>query len=390
MKSNKFLHLLGLTIAALSLSSCGDSPVTPAFECDASEMRLNYYSIGLVADEEKQIVANFSPKAAYYHKPTFVSSNPDVAKVDENGNIKAKKAGLATITVSVNEGDAKISEEVRVFVGEKETGTSVLSDNVNKQLAYQAKFVKDGSAEVTEVHEIRNTDFFLEGVIQKGAYEDSTYTLSKKDGFIGFGGYESVLKAPEGNRESLHYGWAFLTGEDYISHLYHTYNSNKTRMSIPTQSYMSKGRFQCVSDILDNLFTRGSEIIVDQNLSTALEVSTLKGLRRGTVYTYHDADNDIMIYKESGKGSTTMEPEYESNYEVPAGTKMQAVQDITYCWHNGICVAEDIELDYNYDLSDGHWDRNLTLRFSCKVNDDVDVVLPNNSEYRVVDSIYDL
>ena len=391
MKNNKFLRLLGLTVASMSLTACGgESPYTPLYEVDVTEMRLNYYSLVLKKGEEKQLTASFSPKAAFYHKASYKSSNEDVVRVDEKGKVEARDAGIATITVTVGEGAKAISHDVRVYVGEECKSSMNLGEAAKKQLNYQKSI--GTFPDVSEIHEIRDTEFYCNDVINRGAAEDTVYVISKRDGYVGFNGFESDLKAPEGNREDVHYGWAFLTGEDYISHLYHTYNGVKTRMSIPTQSYIGKERIECVTDIIDNLFTRGSQVLIKQNVDSVTESETLADLSKGKYWEYHDDKNDILIYKEemTDRPAGTMDAEYESNYEIPAGTSLRADQYITYCWHNGVCVAEDLEINYRYTIDGDSWARNMILRYSNKINDDVNVVLPNNSEYRVVDSIYDL
>ncbi len=90
-------------------------------------IKLSNTSITLKVGATKRITATITPKNASNTTITWTSSNPKVATVDKNGNIRGIKAGTATITATID----GVKATVKVTV----TGTStvsVTSVSVNK------------------------------------------------------------------------------------------------------------------------------------------------------------------------------------------------------------------------------------------------------------------
>ncbi|WP_338449600.1 DUF3048 domain-containing protein [Niallia oryzisoli] len=78
-------------------------------------------TLGLVKDKfaEKQLSATLLPQNAYVNsKIIWTSSNDAVAKVDNNGTVKAVSEGTATITVTTEDGGHQDSIEVTVYPDE--------------------------------------------------------------------------------------------------------------------------------------------------------------------------------------------------------------------------------------------------------------------------------
>lgn len=67
----------------------------------ATGVKLNKNTLDLTVDSSETLTANVLPVDATNKDVTWVSSDTDVAAVDENGKVTAAKAGKATITVSV-------------------------------------------------------------------------------------------------------------------------------------------------------------------------------------------------------------------------------------------------------------------------------------------------
>ena len=66
-------------------------------------VKLNKTSATLRVGAEQKLTATISPSNATYKSVTWSSSDTSVATVDENGNVKALKAGTATITVKTSD-----------------------------------------------------------------------------------------------------------------------------------------------------------------------------------------------------------------------------------------------------------------------------------------------
>lgn len=65
--------------------------------------------------ETKQLQVKISPQEASNHKVIYASSNPEVAIVDDKGNIQAIKSGTTVITVKAEENDVQEKIEISVY-----------------------------------------------------------------------------------------------------------------------------------------------------------------------------------------------------------------------------------------------------------------------------------
>lgn len=82
-------------------------------------------------------VFTLSITSEYEEVPVWQSSNEDVAKVDQNGNVTLVGEGSATITVISGELTGKCSIEVilskeQQFIKDLEAGNAILSESLNK------------------------------------------------------------------------------------------------------------------------------------------------------------------------------------------------------------------------------------------------------------------
>ena len=87
----------------------GSSSVVPVSRITLDSSTKNVY-IGSTL----QIVPKFSPESATYKSVTYISSNPSVASVNENGVVSGLSEGQATITVSAKRDNVSASMVVNV------------------------------------------------------------------------------------------------------------------------------------------------------------------------------------------------------------------------------------------------------------------------------------
>ena len=80
---------------------------------------LNKTKLNLEVGKSSKLIATVNPSNATNKNVTWKSSNPNIASVDANGNIKALKAGTATITVMTKDGG--YTAKVAVTVTEANT-----------------------------------------------------------------------------------------------------------------------------------------------------------------------------------------------------------------------------------------------------------------------------
>jgi len=85
-----------------------------------TKVSLNKTSLTLTEGESEKLKATVKPTDATNKNVTWKSSNKDVATVDANGNVKALKAGTATITVTTKDGSYKATCKVTVIAKQQE------------------------------------------------------------------------------------------------------------------------------------------------------------------------------------------------------------------------------------------------------------------------------
>lgn len=82
--------------------------------------------------ESKQLQITISPPEASDHKVKYISSNPEIATVDEKGNIKAIRAGTVTITVKAKENN--VQSQISITVYSKVTGITLDQKEIYMQV----------------------------------------------------------------------------------------------------------------------------------------------------------------------------------------------------------------------------------------------------------------
>ncbi len=79
------------------------------------EIKLNINRTTLNKGEQEKLQVTIFPPEANKNKIQYISSNPKVAVVDENGNIKAISSGKTIITVKSKENDVRNQIEITVY-----------------------------------------------------------------------------------------------------------------------------------------------------------------------------------------------------------------------------------------------------------------------------------
>lgn len=82
--------------------------------------------------ETKQLQVKISPQEASNHKVIYASSNPEVAIVDDKGNIQAIKSGTTVITVKAEEND--VQEKIEISVYSKVTNVNLDKKQINMEV----------------------------------------------------------------------------------------------------------------------------------------------------------------------------------------------------------------------------------------------------------------
>lgn len=106
--------------------------VTEAPKVQIEKIEITIDNTILQKGDTKQLQVTIEPKEAENHKVEYISSNPNVVTVDENGILKATRSGKSTITVKAVENDVQNQIEIEVY--SKVTGVTLNEEKVYMQV----------------------------------------------------------------------------------------------------------------------------------------------------------------------------------------------------------------------------------------------------------------
>lgn len=106
--------------------------VTEVPPVQIEKIELNLDNTILEKGERKQIQVTISPQEASSHKVIYSSSNPEIASIDDKGNIQAIRSGNATITVKAEENT--VQSQIGIQVYSKVTGITLDQKEIYMQI----------------------------------------------------------------------------------------------------------------------------------------------------------------------------------------------------------------------------------------------------------------
>lgn len=115
------------TVTATTNDGSFTSNCVVSVKSPAQHVSLDKTSLKLLEGESGKLTATVYPLNSTQKTLTWVSDHPDVASVDNEGNVTARKAGAATITVKVAE---KVTAVCKVTVISRVTGISMSETTV--------------------------------------------------------------------------------------------------------------------------------------------------------------------------------------------------------------------------------------------------------------------
>ena len=106
--------------------------VTEISNVEIEEIDLSIDNQTLQKGERKQLQVTITPPEASNHKIKYISSNPEVATVDEKGNLQAIRSGTTTITVKAEENN--VQSQIDITVYSKVTGITLDENEIYMQV----------------------------------------------------------------------------------------------------------------------------------------------------------------------------------------------------------------------------------------------------------------
>lgn len=389
--NKKILPTLALLSAGLILTGCGSSGIDRSYVTVPTSISTNYGSLNMFEGESVKLTVSFAPNKAYNSKFVIETSDANIASVNSNGTVTARKTGSCIVTVSYKE-DSNLSTSIPVRVNKSLTKGKEFENELKKMITYQQTHYQV-SPDKVKVREIRRDTTSIDGVLCKDTREDSVLTSSLSEGFFRIEGIDYEMRTADGGLITTPYGWTFTCDSDFISRIYHDMDGSKTVLSVPTQSYSSKGRIAPVLDILDALFTSGKDILTN-NYKNVLSTESLTSYINEKDYKRYvqkvGVGDNMVTYTYGGTGSSTADYDDETYFYIPYGTKYDLEFYQKMVWDKGIMRTLDLYQTMSYTLNGKEYVKTIEINESYAIDAEFELVYPNYKEYRAVKDIFDL
>ena len=150
--------------------------VTEVPEAQIEKIEISIDNTTLQKGEQKKLSVTISPQEASDHEVSYSSSNPQVATVDENGNITALTSGSTVITVKAKENN--VQAQIEIFVYSKVTGITLDQSEIYMQVGDSFKI----NANI-EPEDANNKNILYKSSSEETAQIDTNgYITAKQEG----------------------------------------------------------------------------------------------------------------------------------------------------------------------------------------------------------------
>lgn len=116
MKMKKYLTniIIAILLILTSVTSCDKKEAESIVSISVTEVKVEPTTITLILEDKQQLTASITPENATNKKIFWISSNPKVATVNENGLVSAVAIGRTTITATTEDGNKSAKCEIVV------------------------------------------------------------------------------------------------------------------------------------------------------------------------------------------------------------------------------------------------------------------------------------
>lgn len=116
-------------------------------------LKLNKETLDLTVGSSESLVATITPEGATNKAINWTSSDPEIASVDDNGNVIGKKPGKVTITAETTDG-SNLTAIAEVTV--KETETAEIGTRAVLRLTTTTKDIHEYDLSLSEIEQFMN------------------------------------------------------------------------------------------------------------------------------------------------------------------------------------------------------------------------------------------
>ena len=384
------LSILGL-VTAMTLTGCGggDAPSSSSSVVfPATKIDLNAGKKALLVGDTFEIKPLVTPLLASNSKLVYESSDSDVASVDSNGVVFARKQGSTTIKVSSKD-NPKVFSEMVIYVAASQDPKTVQS-KLSEMLVYQKTKVKKPKKLATV--EVETRTLYLDGKVYRKTYEIANFILDKTEAYFYIGGVDTESNYYDAPEHRSTFGYHFYTDVDYHSFLYHENDNVHNWCYVPTEFYLGTGttRDGVVYAMMGSFFTSGSDI-AENTVEYSLSADLLGPSIRGSCYAGGFEGSDMVYgkYKLSYPDRVADISE-ENNLDIPAGTHYDENDSLEAYWYKGNVKYYRVNFNLAYTVNGHNYVLDVVRDYSFARDDEFSYSLPDRSEYNQVKDIFDL
>ena len=350
----------------------------------ASQLLLNKKYLSIFVNEEVELVG----KTRLYSTGknlSYVVADPTIASVSEAGLVKGLASGETKITVTDLD-NPHLSVEVPVYVN--------ATINESRKTALVNEFKALGTEEVTAVvnHQSYEKITYKNDVVHKYLIEDEDMVASYDDAYFRITEVDSESITDNGSLNIAFFEWIFYTNPFYDTIVYHQTGDIKTYSPVATQSYMEKERTVPMFEILDNLFTSGSEVFTNvfRYASLGSVASMAETEDEGDFGSM--GDGSMVFTSTATWESETATQDDETRYGIPYGTLTPTTQDMRFTIKDNKVVGVDIDIEMTYKIGSDNYREEYHIVYNYEEitseNRSQHIVVPNRKDYTLVDYLF--
>ncbi len=348
----------------------------------AEKLLLNKKMVSIMVGEQTELVG----KTRLYSTGKNLEYKIDdatIASISETGEVKGLKQGRTKITVT-DKDNPHLSVEVPVLVNKS------LSSSEKASMIENFKAVGETEVRAIINNETYEKSIFKNGKLQKYLVEDEVLVASYDDAYFRITETDSETITENGAINIANYEWIFYTNPFYDTIVYHTTGDVKNYYPVATQSYMEGERYKPMFEILDNLFTSGSEVFT--NTFRYVPLTSVANMaaseEEGLVGS---AGANCMMFTSSASWPTdTADQDTETRYGIPFGTLTPTTQTMRFTIEDNKVKNIDIDIVITYTIGEDDYEEIYHIVYNYERLDEQksQIIVPNRKDYTLVDYLF--
>ena len=326
---------------------------------------------------------------------SFVSADPEIATVSDDGLITGIAKGNTIVTVS-DKDNAELKVEIPVIVNDE-----ILDDEsttrVDERIAAAEKFknIDESNLKAVVDNEMYEKSVYKNGVLKKYSRWDQQLTASYDDAYMRILETDADSVTENGAIDHTKYEWVFYTDAFFDTYIFHQTGEVKNYFKIATQSYMDGERYQPIFDILANLFTSGSSIFTNTVKNATLEEFVdlaTSGYSNVTNMLFGTTGEKNMLFACSYTFTDSASQDDETRYGIPFGTIMPTQYNFRFIVENNQLLAYSIHIITTYNIGSDAYTELYDIDHLYERIDEQksQIYKPNKKDYTEVYSVFDV